>query len=130
MSEAKRVKRKRRKPELSKEELMKLAYGLSKFGDMLVMMGEIVEMDKELRKSEKLMRKLFRTDIEGLFLAVEADSELSAKIASFVTKLAMLSSIMEKDLFEMSPDDQIEAGKGLKEFSSLLKEIAESMEED
>jgi 5'-deoxynucleotidase YfbR-like HD superfamily hydrolase len=130
VSETKRVKRKRRKPELSKEELMKVAYGLSKFGDMLVMMGEIVEMDKELRKSEKLMKKLFRTDIEGLFSAIEADSALSAKIASFVTKLAMLSSIMEKDFFEMSPDEQIEAGKGLKEFSSLLKEIAESMEED
>ncbi len=122
--------RRRRKPKISKEELMKVAHGLNKFGDMLVMMGEMEEIDKELRKLEKVMRKLFRADPHDVFSGTEDDSELSAKMVSFMTKLLELTPIMEKDPFEMSPDEQIEAGKGLKEFSSLLKEIAESMEED
>ncbi|MBC8520658.1 MAG: hypothetical protein H8D26_01505 [Methanomicrobia archaeon] len=129
MSEAMRDRR-RRKPKISKEELMKVAHGLNKFGDMLVMMGEMEEIDKELRKLEKVMRKLFRADPHDVFSGTEDDSELSAKMVSFMTKLLELTPIMEKDPFEMSPDEQIEAGKGLKEFSSLLKEIAESMEED
>ena len=122
--------RRRRKPKISKEELMKVAQGLNKFGDVLVMMGEMEEIDKELRKLEKVMRKLFRADPHDVFSGTEDDSELSAKMVSFMTKLLELTPIMEKDPFEMSPDEQIEAGKGLKEFSSLLKEIAESMEED
>ena len=120
----------RRKPKISKDDLRKVAHGLDRFGEMLVMMGEMAEIDKELRKLEKVMRKLFRADPYDVFSGTEEDSELSAKVVSFMTKLVELTSIMEKDPFEMSPDEQIEAGKALKDFSSLLKEIAESMEED
>ncbi|MDI6886978.1 MAG: hypothetical protein QMD22_11715 [archaeon] len=122
-----RVKR-RRKPKISKDELRRVAHGLDRFGEMLVMMGEIAEIDKELRNLEKVMRKLFRTDPLDVFTGIEEDSELLAKVVFFTTKLVELSSMMEKDPFEMSPAEQIEAGRNLKEFSSLLKEIAEGIE--
>ncbi|MBE0516850.1 MAG: hypothetical protein IBX41_05595 [Methanophagales archaeon] len=121
-----RVKR-RRKPKISKDELRRVAQGLDRFGEMLVMMGEIAEIDKELRNLEKVMRKLFLTDPLDVFTGIEEESELLAKVVSFTTKLVELSSMMEKDPFEMSPAEQIEAGRKLKEFSSLLKEIAEGI---
>jgi hypothetical protein len=129
VNDAMRVKKRRRKPKVSKEELKEVAEGLGKLGEMLEMLGKIAGIDKELKKTDRLMNKLFRADPTELFAAVEEDYELSAKLASFVTKLAMLASIMEKNPMEMTPDEQIEAGKGLKEFSGLLKEMAECMEE-
>lgn len=54
--------RKRRKPKLSKKDLKEIAYGLDKFGDMLVMMGEIVKMVKEVGDFDRQWRKLFFAD--------------------------------------------------------------------
>jgi hypothetical protein len=120
----------RRKPKLSKEELKKIAYGLNNFGDMLVMLGEIEKREKEMRNLDKLMRKLFRADNREVISALENNPELIDKAAALAEKWEALSSIMENDPLELSPDERIEAGKSLKEFSTLLKEIAESMEEE
>jgi hypothetical protein len=120
----------RRKPKLSKEELRKIAYGLNNFGDMLVMLGEIEKREKEMRNLDKLMRKLFRADNREVISALENNPELIDKAAALAEKWEALSSIMENDPLELSPDERIEAGKSLKEFSTLLKEIAESMEEE
>lgn len=94
------------------------------------MMGEIVKIEKEVRQSDKLMRKLFRADTsDELFSVIENDPELLGKVVTIVTKLEVISQIMEeKDPFEMPPDEQIEAGKSFKEFSSLLNEIVDGME--
>ncbi len=62
--------------------------------------------------------------------AIENNPELIDKAATLAEKGEALSSIMENDPLELSPDERIEAGKSLKEFSSLLKEIAESIEEE
>lgn len=115
----------RRKPKPSEEDLRELAYGLNKIGDMYVMMGEI---EKEVGDLEKLMRKLARSNPLEIFSAIDADPELLAKVESFATILMELAPIMEKDSSDMSPDEKIEAGKGLKEMSSLFMEVAESIE--
>ena len=121
--------RKRRKTKLSKEDLRKIAYGFDKFGDMLVMMGEVVRIEKEVSQLDKLMRKLFRAETPNeLFSAIENDPALFDKVVSLLTRMEVISQIMgEKDIFEMQPDEQIEAGKTLKEFSGLLNEIVEGM---
>ena len=122
--------RRRRKPELSNDELSKIAYGLNNFGDMLVMLGEIEKREKEVSKLDKLMGKFFRADNRAVISAIENNPELIDKAASLAEKWEALSSIMENDPLELSPDERIEAGKSLKEFSSLLKEIVEGMEEE
>ena len=45
-----RVKKRRRKPKVSKEELKEVAEGLGKLGEMLEMLGKIAGIDKELKK--------------------------------------------------------------------------------
>jgi 5'-deoxynucleotidase YfbR-like HD superfamily hydrolase len=126
-----RVKR-RRKPKLSQAELSKIAYGWDKFGDMLMMMGEIVKIEKEVSQLDKLMRKLFRAETPNeLFSVIENDPVLFERVVSLLTKMEVISQIMgEKDIFEMSADEQIEAGRSLKEISGLLTEIVEGMEQD
>ena len=121
-----RAKRRIRKPKLSKEDLMNLAFGLNKFGDMYVMMGEIEE---EVGDFGNLMRKLERSDPAEILLAIDADPALSAKTMSFIMGFNQLSSLMEKDLSEMPPEEKIELGEGLKELADLFTEIVESIEE-
>jgi len=123
-----RTKR-RRKPKLSKAELSEISFGLNNIGDLLVMMGEIEKREKEMKDIDKLMRKLFRADDRGLISVIENNPELMDKAAALAQKWEMLASTMEKDPYDMEPDEQIEAGESLKDFSSLLKEIAEAMED-
>ncbi len=52
------------------------------------------------------------------------------KANALAQKWGMLTSAMEKDPDDMEPEEQIEAGESLKDFSSLLKEIAEGMGND
>jgi hypothetical protein len=124
-----RAKR-RRKPKLSKAELSEISSGLNNIGDLLVMMGEIEKREKEMKDIDKLMRKLFRADDRGLISVIENNPELMDKAAVLAHKWGAIASTMDKDPEDMEPDEQIEAGESLKDFSSLLKEIAEGMEED
>jgi hypothetical protein len=94
------------------------------------MMGELEKREKEMKNIDKLMRKLFRADDRGLISVIENNPELIDKAAALAQKWEMLSSAMEKDPYDMEPDEQIEAGESLKEFSNLLKEIAEGMGDD
>jgi len=120
--------RKRRKSKLSRADLSGIAYGLGKFGDMLVMMGEITKIERE-GKLDKLWRKFSRSNPGELLSEIANDPDLSAKVAFFAMKLEeVFSMIEEKDPFEMSSNEQIEAGKIFKELSSLLNEIVEGME--
>ena len=121
-----RAKRRIRKPKLSKEDLGNLAFGLNKFGDMYVMMGEIEE---EVGDFGNIMRKLERSDPVEILLAIDADPALTAKTMSFIMGFDQLSSLMEKDLSEMPPGEKIELGEGLKELADLFAEIVESIEE-
>ena len=52
--------KKRRKPKLTKAELYETSSGLDGIGDILVMMGELVKREKEMKNIDKLMRKPFR----------------------------------------------------------------------
>ncbi|MGB3457893.1 MAG: hypothetical protein WBB08_01065 [Halobacteriota archaeon] len=122
--------KKRRKPKLTKAELYETSSGLNGIGDILVMMGELEKREKEMKNIDKLMRKLFRADDRGLISVIENNPELIDKAAALAQKWEMLSSTMEKDPYDMEPDEQIEAGESLKEFSNLLKEIAEGMGDD
>ena len=121
-----RAKRRIRKPKLSKEDLSNLAFGLNKFGDMYLMIGEIEE---EVGDFGNLMRKLERSDPVEILLAIDADPELTAKTMSFIMGFDQFSSQMEKDLSEMPPEEKIELGEGLKELADLFAEIAESIKE-
>ena len=120
--------RKRRTTKLSKDDLSKIADGFDKFGDMLIMLGLIVQTEQEVRKFDKHWRRLFRADPEELFSEIEGNPELSEKMALFAVKLAEVFSITEEtDPYELQPDEQIEAGKSFKDVSRLLNEIVEGM---
>ncbi len=124
-----RAKR-RRKPKLTKAELYEISSGLNGIGDLLVRMGELEKSEKGMKNIDKLMRKLFRADDRGLIPVIANNPELMDKMAALAQKWEMHSSTLEKGPYDMNPDEQIEAGESLKDFSSLLKEIAEGMSED
>jgi hypothetical protein len=117
------------KPNLSKDELKKIAHGLNNFGEMLVMMGEIGKREEEMDNFDTLIKKLFQADNRDIIVALEKSPELRGKAATLTTHWEALSSTLGKDPHKMSPNEQIEAGEGLKEFSQLLKEIAEEIVE-
>jgi hypothetical protein len=106
--------------ELSNDELKEIASGLNTFGDMLIMMGKLAKIEKELTGLDKLMNRLFQADNRELFLAMGSKPELMDKAVGLVKKWEILA---EKDPLELLPDEQIEVGTSFKEFSSLLTEI-------
>jgi hypothetical protein len=106
--------------ELSNDELKEIASGLNSFGDMLIMMGKLAKIEKELTGLDKLMNRLFQADNRELFLAMGSKPELMDKAVGLVKKWEILA---EKDPLELLPDEQIEVGTSFKEFSSLLTEI-------
>ncbi len=109
---------------LSNEELREVAAGLNNFGDMLIMMGELAKLEKELSGLDKLLAKLFKPENRDLFQVMEGDPELWDKASTLMTKWKVLEG---KAPLELSPDEQIEVGESFKGFSSLLIRVVESM---
>jgi len=105
---------------LSNEELKELATGLENFGDMLIMMGTLAKLEKELIGLDILMKKLFKPDNRDLFLIIGANPELMGKVTDIMTKWKLIE---EKSPLELTPEEKIEVGKSFKEFSSLLTGI-------
>ena len=121
-----RHSRRRKKPKLSKYDLERLTYGLDKFGDLYVTMGEL---EGEVGDLGNFMRKFERSDPLEMLLAIDADPELSDKADSLLEGFLDLSSLMEMDLSEMEPGEKIEVGGRLKELSDLFMAVAERMED-
>ena len=109
---------------LSTEELSELTTGLSNFGDMLVMMGKLAKLEKELSGLDELMKRLFQPDNRDLFMVMEANPELMDKASALMTKWKLLE---DKAPSKLSPDEQIEVGESFKGFASLLTQVLESM---
>lgn len=121
-----RYSRRRKKPKLSKYDLERVAYGLDKFGDLYVTMGEL---EGEVGDLGNFMRKVERSDPLEMLLALDADPELSGKADSLFEEFRELSSLMEMDLSEMAPEEKIEVGGRLKELADLFMAIAERMDD-
>ena len=109
---------------LSTEELSELTAGLSNFGDMLVMMGKLAKLEKELSGLDELMKRLFQPDNRDFFMVLEANPELMDKTAALMTKWKLLE---DKDPSKLSPDEQIEVGESFKGFANVLTQVVESM---
>ncbi|MBK5190447.1 MAG: hypothetical protein JJE19_03000 [Methanosarcinales archaeon] len=109
---------------LSNEELKELATGLENFGDMLIMMGTLATLEKELIGLDKLMKKLFKPENRDLFQIMEGDQELWDKASALLAKWKVLE---DKDPAKLSPDEQIEVGESFKGFSSVLSQVVEGM---
>ena len=120
-----RHSRRRKKPKLSKYDLERVAYGLDKFGDLYVTMGEL---EGEVGDLGNFMRKVERSDPLEMLLAIDADPELSDKADSLLEGFLNLSSLMEMDMSEMEPGEKIEVGGRLKELADLFMAVAERME--
>ncbi|MFV9676138.1 MAG: hypothetical protein ACNYVW_00545 [Methanosarcinales archaeon] len=120
-----RHSRRRKKPKLSKYDLERVAYGLDKFGDLYVTMGEL---EGEVGDLGNFMRKVERSDPLEMLLAIDADPELSDKADSLLEGFLNLSSLLEIDLSEMEPGEKIEVGGRLKELADLFMAVAERME--
>jgi len=105
---------------LSDDELRELASGLSDFGDVLIMMGTLAKLEKELIGLDILMKKLFKPDNRDLFLIIGANPELMGKVTDIMTKWKLIE---EKSPLELTPEEKIEVGRSFKEFSSLLTGI-------
>jgi len=120
-----RYSRRKKKPKLSKYDLERVAYGLDKFGDLYMTMGEL---EGEVGDLGSFMRKVERSDPLEMLIAIDADPELSDKADSLLEGFLDLSSLMEMDLSEMAPGEKIEVGGRLKELADLFMAIAERME--
>ena len=118
--------RRRKKPKLSRYDLERLAYGLDKFGELYVTMGEL---EGEVGDLGNFMRKLERSDPLEMFLALDADPELSDKADSLFEGFLNLSSLIEMDLSEMTSGEKIEVGSRLKELADLFMAVAERMDD-
>ncbi|KAF5432672.1 hypothetical protein C5S39_03065 [Candidatus Methanophagaceae archaeon] len=121
-----RYSRRKKKPKLSKYDLERVAYGLDKFGDLYVTMGEL---EGEVGDLGSFMRKVERSDPLEMLIAIDADPELSDKADSLLEGFLDLSSLMEMDLSEMAPGEKIEVGGRLKELADLFMAVAERMED-
>lgn len=112
---------------LSTEELSELTAGLSNFGDMLVMMGTLATLEKDLSGLDELMKRLFQPDNRDFFMVMEANPELMDKASALMMKWKVLE---DKDPAELSPDEQIKVGKSFKGFSSVLNQIISGVAEE
>jgi hypothetical protein len=112
---------------LSTEELSEVAIGLNSFGDMLVMMGKLAKLEKDLSGLDGLMKRLFQPANRDLFMVMEANPELMDKASALMMKWKVLE---DKDPAELSPDEQIEVGESFKGFASVLNQIVSSVAEE
>jgi hypothetical protein len=112
---------------LSTEELSEVAIGLNSFGDMLVMMGKLAKLEKDLSGLDELMKRLFQPANRDLFMVMEANPELMDKASALMMKWKVLE---DKDPAELSPDEQIEVGESFKGFASVLNQIVSSVAEE
>jgi hypothetical protein len=112
---------------LSNEELSEVVIGLNSFGDMLVMMGKLAKLEKDLSGLDELMKRLFQPANRDLFMVMEANPELMDKASALMMKWKVLE---DKDPAELSPDEQIEVGESFKGFASVLNQIVSSVAEE
>jgi hypothetical protein len=112
---------------LSTEELSEVAIGLNSFGDMLVMMGKLAKLEKDLSGLDELMKRLFQPANRDLFMVMEANPELMDKASALMMKWKVLE---DKDPAQLSPDEQIEVGESFKGFASVLNQIVSSVAEE
>ena len=112
---------------LSNEELNEVATGLNSFGDMLIMMGTLAKLEKDLSGLDELMKRLFQPANRDFFMVMEANPELMDKASALMMKWKVLE---DKDPAELSPDEQIEVGESFKGFSSVLNQIISGVEEE
>jgi len=112
---------------LSNKELNEVATGLNSFGDMLIMMGKLAKLEKDLSGLDELMKRLFQPANRDLFMVMDANQELMDKASALMTKWKVLE---DKDPTKLSPDEQIEVGESFKGFSSVLNQIISSVAEE
>lgn len=112
---------------LSNKELSELTTGLLNFGDMLIMMGKLTKLEKELSGLDELMKRLFQSDNRDLFTVMEANPELMDQASALMTKWKLLE---DKDPAKLSPDEQIEVGESFKGFANVLNQIISSVAEE
>jgi hypothetical protein len=112
---------------LSNEELSEVVIGLNSFGDMLVMMGKLAKLEKDLSGLDELMKRLFQPANRDLFMVMEANPELMDKASALMMKWKVLE---DKDPAQLSPDEQIEVGESFKGFASVLNQIVSSVAEE
>ena len=112
---------------LSNDELKEVAIGLNSFGDMLIMMGTLAKLEKDVSGLDELMKRLFQPANRDLFMAMESNPELMDKALALMMKWKVLEA---KDPVQLSPDEQIEVGESFKGFASVLDQIMSGVAEE
>ena len=112
---------------LSNDELKEVAIGLNSFGDMLIMMGTLAKLEKDVSGLDELMKRLFQPANRDLFIAMEGNPELMDKALALMMKWKVLEA---KDPVQLSPDEQIEVGESFKGFASVLDQIMSGVAEE
>ena len=106
--------RKQRKLKVSRDEIREAADALDKVGELLLLLGEL---------GDKVMIKIFDSDPLVLFPRMDETT-----MTSIMASMMRFSSVADEDPVRMRPDEQREAGRALKELSSLFNKLAEGME--
>jgi len=115
--------RKQRKLKVSRDEIREAADALDKVGELLLFLGELGDIDKKFKKLDKVMTKILDSDPLVLFPRMDETT-----MTSIMASMMRFSSVADKDPVRMRPDEQREAGRALKELSSLFNKLAEGME--
>ena len=115
--------RKQRKLKVSRDEIREAADALDKVGELLLFLGELGDIDKKFKKLDKVMTKILDSDPLVLFPRMDETT-----MTSIMASMMRFSSVANKDPVRMRPDEQREAGRALKELSSLFNKLAEGME--
>ena len=115
--------RKQRKLKVSRDEIREAADALDKVGELLLLLGELGDIDKKFKKLDKVMRKIFDSDPFVLFPRMD-----EITMSSLMASMMRFSSVVDKDPVKMRPDEQSEVGRVFKELSSLFNKLAEGME--
>jgi len=108
--------------------MRKLADGLGTWGDIFIKMGEVEKLEREVGDFTKLLRKLQRLGPPEFLAILQNNPELQGSLQAFYESFnTFAAETGDKDLWDLSADEQIELGRRCKDFSRLISKIADCM---
>ena len=124
-----RGRRRRRTSTVSTTDFLELAYGLDKWGEIFIKMGEVEQLQREAGDFAKLLRKLDRVGPREFLAMINGNPSLMVRLNAFYERFgAFAEETSTKSLVDLSAEEQIELGRNCKELSQLITELADSVE--
>ncbi|MBN1456097.1 MAG: hypothetical protein JW945_07600 [Methanomicrobia archaeon] len=124
-----RRRKRRRTSAVSTADFLELAYGLDKWGEIFIKLGELEQLQREAGDFAKLLRKLDRVGPREFFAMINDTPSLMGRLNAFYERFgAFAEETSTKSLMDLSPEEQIGLGRSCKDFSRLVAELVGSVE--